>query len=223
MPFAPHIAAGPAHHTPKPLSRNNPASLDKSTPPRVYYNVHHEVPLDTNQNPGPQAAARGRLAAAYDRHATALYRYALIVGARHTLAEEAVQQAFAKLAALGPRITELQSPADYLRVAVRHECYRLLQAPRLASVDAENAPAMLEPVAAALELDDQRRAIETALAALPPEQREIVHLKVYEDQTFQQIADLLAIPPNTAASRYRYAMDKLRDRLAAFQKHESEP
>ena len=85
-------------------------------------------------------------------------------------------------------------------------------------MDAENAPAMLEPVDAGMELDDQRRAIETALAALPPEQREIVHLKVYEDQTFEQIANLLAIPPNTAASRYRYAMDKLRDRLATFQK-----
>ena len=174
-----------------------------------------------NQNRDPHAAARRQLAALYDRHGAALYRYALVLCARHAFAEDAVQQAFAKLAALGPRIAELQSPGDYLRVVVRHECYRLLQLPRLATVDAENAPALLEPVDAVMELDDQRRAIETALAALPPEQREIVHLKVYEDQTFQQIADLLAIPLNTAASRYRYALDKLRDRLATFQKNES--
>ncbi len=174
-----------------------------------------------NQNPDPLAAARKCLAAAYEHHGAALYRYALIVCARHTLAEEAVQQAFTKLTALGPRITELASLADYLRVAVRNECYRLLQSPRLASVDVEHVPALLEPVDAALKLDDQRRAIERALAALSPEQREIVHLKVYEDRTFQQIADLLAIPLNTAASRYRYALDKLRDRLAAFQKQES--
>lgn len=88
-------------------------------------------------------------------------------------------------------------------------------------MDGQNAAALLEPVEAGLELDDQRRAIESALAALPPEQREIVQLKVYEDWTFQEIADLLAIPLNTAASRYRYAMDKLRDRLAALEKDES--
>ena len=145
----------------------------------------------------------------------------MVLCASHSLAEDAVQQTFAKLAALGPRVAELQSPADYLRVAVRNECYRLLQSPRLATVDGQNAAALLEPVEAGLELDDQRRAIESALAALPPEQREIVQLKVYEDWTFQEIADLLAIPLNTAASRYRYAMDKLRDRLAALEKDES--
>ncbi len=172
-----------------------------------------------NDQNNPQAAARGLLTAAYDRHGAALYRYALVLCVRHALAEDAVQQAFAKLAALGPRIGELQAPADYLRVAVRNECYRLLAVPRLAAV-AENAPALLEPVDAGMERDDQRRTLEAALAALPPEQREIVHLKVYEDQTFQQIADLLAIPPNTAASRYRYALDKLRDRLAALEQNE---
>ena len=163
--------------------------------------------------------ARGCLAAAYDRHGAALYRYALVICARHALAEDALQQAFAKLAALGPRIAELQSPEDYLRVAVRNECYRLLAVPHLAAMD-DNAPALLEPVDAAMQLDDQRRVLEAALAALPPEQREIVHLKVYEDQTFQQIATLLGIPPNTAASRYRYALDKLRDRLTPLAQHE---
>jgi RNA polymerase sigma-70 factor (ECF subfamily) len=51
------------------------------------------------------------------------------------------------------------------------------------------------------------------LRTLPPEQREVLHLKVYEQMTFAQIATALNIPPNTAASRYRYAMDKLRKAL----------
>jgi RNA polymerase sigma-70 factor (ECF subfamily) len=41
----------------------------------------------------------------------------------------------------------------------------------------------------------------------------VVHLKLWEGLTFGQIADLLGIPLNTAASRYRYALDKLRERL----------
>ena len=41
----------------------------------------------------------------------------------------------------------------------------------------------------------------------------MVHLKLWEGLTFEQIAELLGIPLNTAASRYRYGLDKLRERL----------
>ena len=52
-----------------------------------------------------------------------------------------------------------------------------------------------------------------ALAELPADQRAVVHLKLWEGLTFEQIAAALDIPPNTAASRYRYGLDKLRERL----------
>ena len=41
----------------------------------------------------------------------------------------------------------------------------------------------------------------------------VVHLKLWEGLTFEQIAIALDIPLNTAASRYRYGLDKLRARL----------
>ena len=52
-----------------------------------------------------------------------------------------------------------------------------------------------------------------ALGELPPEQRSVVHLKLWEGLTFEKIAATLEIPQNTAASRYRYGLDKLRERL----------
>ena len=58
-----------------------------------------------------------------------------------------------------------------------------------------------------------RESLERALAELPAEQRSVVHLKLWENLTFEQIADVLEISPNTAASRYRYGLDKLRERL----------
>ena len=58
-----------------------------------------------------------------------------------------------------------------------------------------------------------RAALSAALGDLPSDQREIVHLKLWEDLTFDQIAQLLDIPLNTAASRYRYGLEKLRARL----------
>ena len=46
------------------------------------------------------------------------------------------------------------------------------------------------------------------------EQREVVHLKIYDQMTFAQIAGASDISINTAASRYRYALAKLRTLLA---------
>jgi RNA polymerase sigma-70 factor (ECF subfamily) len=58
-----------------------------------------------------------------------------------------------------------------------------------------------------------RESLSRALAELPDDQRAVVHLKLWENLTFEQIATALDIPPNTAASRYRYGLDKMRERL----------
>jgi RNA polymerase sigma-70 factor, ECF subfamily len=73
----------------------------------------------------------------------------------------------------------------------------------------------ISPFAAGANPDEQtfRAALAGALAELPPDQRAVVHLKLWEGLTFEQIAEVLDIPPNTAASRYRYGLDKLRGRL----------
>lgn len=60
---------------------------------------------------------------------------------------------------------------------------------------------------------DRQREIEAALRRLPPEQREVLVLKIWQELTFEQIADSLGIPLNTAASRYRYALTALRKEL----------
>jgi RNA polymerase sigma-70 factor (ECF subfamily) len=68
-----------------------------------------------------------------------------------------------------------------------------------------------------LELEESQRAVWAALRGLPPEQAEVVVLKIWEQMTFAQIAQTLEISPNTAASRYQYAMAKLTERLAKRQ------
>lgn len=59
----------------------------------------------------------------------------------------------------------------------------------------------------------RRREIEAALQQLPAEQREVLVLKIWSDLTFEQIAAILDLPLNTAASRYRYALVALRKEL----------
>ena len=52
--------------------------------------------------------------------------------------------------------------------------------------------------------------LDRALATLPPERREVVTLKVDGGLTFEEVAAVLGVSANTAASRYRYALDNFR-------------
>jgi RNA polymerase sigma-70 factor (ECF subfamily) len=55
--------------------------------------------------------------------------------------------------------------------------------------------------------------LESALEELPPDQQEVLVLKIWGDQSFESIGRTLDIPANTAASRYRYGLERLRKRL----------
>jgi RNA polymerase sigma-70 factor (ECF subfamily) len=61
-------------------------------------------------------------------------------------------------------------------------------------------------------------AIENTLRSLPEEQRTVVVLKVWGELTFQEIASTLDAPLNTVTARYRYALEKLRNRIHLYER-----
>jgi RNA polymerase sigma-70 factor (ECF subfamily) len=65
------------------------------------------------------------------------------------------------------------------------------------------------------EADPRLQALTESLPQLPDEQREVVVLKIWGDLTFDEIGEQLSISPNTAASRWRYAMEALRKLISA--------
>jgi RNA polymerase sigma-70 factor (ECF subfamily) len=65
------------------------------------------------------------------------------------------------------------------------------------------------------QLDDEtQQALSEAIDRLPQEQREVLVMKIWNDLTFAEIAGVLGISQNTAASRYRYALAALKKNLA---------
>lgn len=52
--------------------------------------------------------------------------------------------------------------------------------------------------------------LQSALEQIPLEQREVVVLKIWGEQTYESIGKTLDISANTAASRYRYGLENLR-------------
>jgi RNA polymerase sigma-70 factor (ECF subfamily) len=144
----------------------------------------------------------------YDTYGAALYRYAAMLLADPAAAEDAVQQVFAAILRRPP---DIEQEAHYLRRAVRNECYSHLRR-RQSDIGHTAARSLIEPVTAGVAAED-RLALERAIRELSPEQREVIHLHVFEGMTFQEIADAADASINTISSRYRYALARLRELL----------
>lgn len=60
-----------------------------------------------------------------------------------------------------------------------------------------------------VEDDEEALMLREAVKNLSDKLREVVTMKIWGGLTFAEISEALAISPNTAASRYRYALEQL--------------
>ncbi len=146
--------------------------------------------------------------AVYDELGPGLFRHALMILADRASAEDAVQQAFVRLLGRGS-LGGIASARAFLHAVLRHEAYRLRQKHAAAPLPLETE-FLVAAEGETSEAREERQQLEQALRQLPPEQREVLYLKLWQQMTFAEIAELLRLPPNTAASRYRYALENLR-------------
>ena len=161
--------------------------------------------------------AHAELARLYDEHAGALYAFLVSFTGQEADARDLLQEVFTKLASH----PDLLDKARNERAFLLQTCYRLginWNRSRQARVRHEagfGTPPNASLFAPADDPDTAvfRQMLSGALLDLPLEQRVVVSLKLWQGQTFQEIAGALDIPLHTAASRYRYALDKLRERL----------
>jgi RNA polymerase sigma-70 factor (ECF subfamily) len=139
----------------------------------------------------------------------ALLAYARSLMTDAAAAEDAVHQVFLKM--IASRAGLPNEPRPYLFRAVRNTCLN-----RRRTLAREHKGQRTVSIFTAGDgLAELVPDLERALSALPEEQREVVVMRVWGEMTLQAVADVLDIPLNTAASRYRYALDKLRQWFGA--------
>ncbi len=152
----------------------------------------------------------------YDEHAQALFAFLLNFTRDQNDTRDLLQEVFVKLARQPDLLEEARDERAFL-IRLAHNSAIDLMRRRGArqKYHEEFQSEANSPFAASPDPDEAafRAAPASALGELPPDQRAVVHLKLWEGLTFAQIAAALEIPPDTAASRYRYAIDKLRHRL----------
>lgn len=148
----------------------------------------------------------------YDRLAGRLLSTAIMMTASPADAEDIVHDVFVELARHRTRLAAVTDLEAYVFTMLRHAVGRRR---RRAAIDRRAVAAIGQrrehdgPTGTppATMPDDQ---LQAAVAALPPAQREVVALKFHGGLTFAEIATAMGTSLNTAASRYRYAIDKLR-------------
>lgn len=152
----------------------------------------------------------------YAEHAQALFGFTLNLTRSDADTRDVLQEVFRKLAGKPCLLEGIRDERAFLLRLAHNAVIDLVRRrdtrERKHEAAGEESPHLFAP---SKDPDEAayRAAVERALAELPAEQRAVVHLKLWEDLTFEAIAGLLGIPLNTAASRYRYGIDKMRERL----------
>jgi len=144
----------------------------------------------------------------YEQHSRGLLAYACSFVTSFASAEDALHQVFERL--LRGDIEIADSPVPYLYRAVRNASLNQIRS-RSREVDLAGmedgwlvSPAGMRQTG--LEL-------QSAMHGLPEDQREIILLHIWGQMSFEDCAAALGISPNTAASRYRYGLSKLREQF----------
>jgi len=152
----------------------------------------------------------------YDEHAQPLFAFLLNFTRDEADTRDLLQEIFVKLAREPRLLAGVREERAFLIRLAHNAAIDLIRRRGTRERTKENfAAEMISVFAPANDPDEKvfREELSIALGGLPEEQRAVVHLKLWGELTFEEIATVLEISPNTAASRYRYALDKLRDRL----------
>jgi RNA polymerase sigma-70 factor (ECF subfamily) len=152
----------------------------------------------------------------YDEHAQGLYAFLLNLTRDEADTRDLLQDIFVKLAHNPELLAGVRDERAFLIRLAHNAAIDLIRRRSTRDKTREQfAAESISPFAPTSDPGEQtfRTALAEALAELPPEQRAVVHLKLWAGLTFEEIAGALDIPLNTAASRYRYGLDKLREWL----------
>lgn len=172
---------------------------------------------------GKRLVEAGDVPVADDRRLRDLYEReaARLVGSLHvycrdrSLAEEAVQEAFARLVTRLDGIDDPAKASSYLRsIAFNYvrSHHRHLRVVHRRTVDAPSSPRTPEETYV---LNEGQAEIVAAIASLSERQRACIVLRYYDDLTEREIAEVLHLSPNSVKTHIRRGMRMLTQSLEA--------
>lgn len=157
------------------------------------------------------------VAALYEEHADELRRFVYGVLRDHDLTTDVLQGTFSKVVEAGHQARQETLKGWLFRVAF-HEALALR---RRQAVDGKvlrklawTAGTVAERPEELLCRGESIARVRQALEQLPAEQRQVVSMRIYQQQKFAAIAAELDLPLGTVLTRMKLAVEKLRQKLA---------
>ncbi len=151
----------------------------------------------------------------YDRYGEKMYHYlALRLGSTQD-AEDVLQETFCRLARYSVRWAFVRNPKAFVFTALRNEANRFLAKRIKRRAEGVSNPQEWDRLASVIDDPPEISSANLArvLGELPDEQREVIVLKIFQDLSFKEIASVCGLSINTAASRYRYGIERLRSSM----------
>ncbi len=155
----------------------------------------------------------------YVRHRGRLYRFLLGQLRNQALADECFQDVWQRvISARAGWQPEAAFTTWLFRIAHNRlaDHWRSLKHRPAAPADGdERAARVADPDTPERNLSDfeQRRRLQCAMQELPEDQRLVLQLRLEQELSLEEIAEITGVGRETVKSRLRYAMDKLRARL----------
>lgn len=159
----------------------------------------------------------------YSRHRAALYRYLVRQARDAEIANDLFQEVWSRVIVIRARYEPRAKFRTFL-FTLAHNCFidhcRRVKSRPVALVleDADAADLLPADDAsrpdAAMERSETSRRYRAALATLPQEQRDVYLLHEESDLSLEEIADVTGVGTETAKSRLRYAVSKLKAALS---------
>ena len=148
----------------------------------------------------------------YDSYAKVIYSTVISKCKNKNLADDLFQKTFEKIAEKRSKLVSCTNLKSYLARMAANEVYDHFRRNKKA-ISPEDLAVYESQKAQTSYSEKWLEKLRNELVKLPEDQNKVVMLKVFEKYTFKDIADLLGISANTAASRYRYALINLKKSL----------
>jgi RNA polymerase sigma-70 factor (ECF subfamily) len=140
-------------------------------------------------------------------HGEELFGYVLSWVRVKTDAEDVLQDVFLRLAQALAKGTIINNLRSYVYSIGRNEALRSIEKKKRIPVPSMELDSIL--VSAPQDLIDEEVTVSKSLMELPEEQREVIVLKLFQNFTFEEIGKITGVTLKTAASRYRYGIEKM--------------
>ncbi|TWU45102.1 ECF RNA polymerase sigma factor SigL [Novipirellula aureliae] len=147
----------------------------------------------------------------YDATANSLFHYVTVLAGDRDASAEILQEVFVRLFRHRDRLRNVDDLNAFVFAVTRNETNRWLSQKSRRPKSMELGEHLDRQATDSYAEDTEL--LQLTLQKLSAEDREIIHLKIYSELTFSQIADVLELPIGTCASRYRRTISKLRSSI----------